>query len=108
MRRVEINESCAETLAVLVRRKAQDPLLLLFSNFREWVRAVTDLLLRCLGFPPVDAGRQREAETFVVRSQSSMQLPGCSLISVSWKGLCSTIVTGICGSHNQLINTESL
>lgn len=50
MRRVEINESCAETLAVLVRRKAEDSLLVfLFRNSREWVRAVTDLLLM-LGF----------------------------------------------------------
>lgn len=74
MRRVGINESCAETLAFLVRRKAQDSLLVfLFSNSRERVRAVTDLLLMCLGFLPVDTGRRREAETFVARSQSPVQ-----------------------------------
>lgn len=80
MRRVEISESCAETLAALVRSKAQDPVLVfLCSDSMEWVRAVTDLLLRCLGFPPVDTGRRREPQTFVARSQSPMQLQGARM-----------------------------
>lgn len=33
----------------------------------------------CLGSSPVDAGRRREAETFVVRSQSPMQLLGARM-----------------------------